>query len=70
MKKKNLFATLQSVKKGVGSGVGSGSGSGTDQDPFVRCMDPGIRIRTKMSQIPNTVLGKVGVKMAFVAGLC
>jgi hypothetical protein len=23
-------------------------------DPLVRCTDPGIRIRTKMSRIPNT----------------
>ncbi len=38
------------MKKVVGSGVGSGSGS----DPLVRGTDPGIRIRTKMSRIPNT----------------
>jgi hypothetical protein len=25
-----------------------------DQDPLVRGTDPGIRIRTKMSRIPNT----------------
>ncbi len=28
-----------------------------DPDPFIRGMDPRIRIRIKMSQIPNTVSG-------------
>ena len=46
-----------------GSGFGSGSGSfpflinvlrDPNQDPLVRGADPGIRIRTKMSRIPNT----------------
>jgi hypothetical protein len=39
-KKKFFFASLNSMKKGIG---------GTD---------PGIRIRTKMSRIPNTVAHK------------
>jgi hypothetical protein len=30
----------------------------TDPDPLVRGMDPGIRIRTKMSRIPNTASDK------------
>jgi hypothetical protein len=49
---KNIFfASLKSLKKGVRSGVGS-----PDPDRLVRGSDPGIRIRirTKMSQIPNT----------------
>ncbi len=28
-----------------------------DPDPLVRCANPGIRICTKMSRIPNTALG-------------
>ncbi len=46
---KNFFCilTVKSMKKEVGSKVRSGS-------ILVRCMDPGIRIRTKMSRIPNT----------------
>ena len=35
------------MKKGVGSGLDP------DPDPLVRGTDPGIRIRTKMSRIPN-----------------
>jgi hypothetical protein len=38
------------MKKGVGSGFGSGTGSGS----LSQRRDPGIRIRTKMSRIPNT----------------
>ncbi len=34
------------MKKGVDPGL--------DPDPLVRGTDPGIRIRTKMSRIPNT----------------
>ncbi len=46
---KNIcFASLKSVKKGVGSGVGSGAGSISQR------YESGIRIRTKMSCIPNT----------------
>ncbi len=41
--KKNS-ASLKSLKKGVGSGP----------DPLVRGTNPGIRICTKMSRIPNT----------------
>jgi hypothetical protein len=41
----NFFASLKSLKKGVGSGVGSGSGSVSQRY---------VRIRTKMSRIPNT----------------
>jgi hypothetical protein len=55
-KKKLFFASLKSLKKGVGSGVGSGvrSGSGAGFGSLVRDTDPRIRIRTKMSRIPNT----------------
>jgi hypothetical protein len=42
LKEKNaFFASLKSMKK--------------VPDPLVRGTDPGIRIRTKMSRIPNTV---------------
>jgi hypothetical protein len=43
--KKFFFASFKSLKKGVG-----------DPDPglSVRGTDPGIQIRTKMSQIPNS----------------
>ncbi len=46
------------MKKGVGSGVGSGSPA--DPDPLVRGTDMGIqiRIRNKMSRIPNTLFQK------------
>jgi hypothetical protein len=44
-KKLILFATVKSLKKGIGSGV--------DPDPLVRGADTRIRIRTKMSRIPN-----------------
>ncbi len=47
--KKNYFlASLKSLKKGVDPELDP------DPDPLVRDMDLGIRIRTKMSQIPNT----------------
>jgi hypothetical protein len=44
MRRKNFFASLKSMKKGVGSGVGSGSisqrfGSG-DPDPHQNVEDP------------------------------
>ncbi len=32
-----------------------------DPDSLVRCTDPRIRIRTKMSRIPNTVLNPLGI---------
>ncbi len=46
------------LKKGVGSGVGSWSGFGAGSSPLIRGTDPGIRIRirAKMSRIPNTCL--------------
>ncbi len=50
-KNKNFFASLKSMKKGVGSGVGSGSVS---QRRGSANPDPQIRIRTNMSQIPNS----------------
>jgi hypothetical protein len=48
MKKKNFFASLKSMKKGVGSGVRSGSGSisqkygswDPDPDPQQNVTDP------------------------------
>ncbi len=40
-----FFPSLKSLKRGVASGVGSGS---------IRGADPRIRIRIKMSRIPNT----------------
>ncbi len=47
----NFFlASLKSRKKGVGSKVGSGSIS----QRYLRIRESGIRIRTKMSPIPNT----------------
>jgi hypothetical protein len=48
------FASLKSLKKGVGSGVEPESAP--ELDPLVRGTDTGIRIRirTKMSRIPNT----------------
>jgi hypothetical protein len=53
-KKYGIFflASSKSMMKGVGSGVGSGA----DPDPLFRGKDPRIRIRirTKMSRIPNT----------------
>jgi hypothetical protein len=48
MKKKNFFATLKSLKKGAGSR------SVSVPYPLVRVKDMRIRIRTKMSRIPNT----------------
>jgi hypothetical protein len=49
-KKNNFFASLKSMKKGVGSGVGSGSGAGfisqrygfldPDPDPHQNITDP------------------------------
>jgi hypothetical protein len=42
--KKYFFATWKSLKKWVGSGI----------EILLRGTDPGIRIRTKMSRIPNT----------------
>jgi hypothetical protein len=56
------------MKKEVGAGTGSGSISqrygSRDPDPLVRGTDPGIRIRirTKMSQIPNTGFNTVLVQ--------
>ncbi len=47
-KNNNFFASLKSLKKGVGSGVGSGSIS------LRYRTDPRIRMRIKMSRIPNT----------------
>jgi hypothetical protein len=41
------------MKKEVGSGVGSGAGAGHGSRS-IRGTDPWIRIRTKMSRIPNT----------------
>jgi hypothetical protein len=49
--KNYFFATLKSMKKGVGAGVGSGSEP--DPDPLFKGTDPGIRKRTKMSR-PNS----------------
>ncbi len=43
MKKDDIFASLNSLKKGVGSGVGSGSGSirqSCGLDPLENVMDP------------------------------
>ncbi len=34
-----------------------------EPDPLVRSMDPGIRIRTKMSRIPNTGLNNATLKL-------
>jgi hypothetical protein len=34
-----------------------------DPDPLVRGTDPGIRIRTKMSQIPNTFCWSTGTRV-------
>ncbi len=48
-KYKQFFASLKSLKKGVGFGSVSQRGG----------LDPRIRIRTKMSQIPNTGLGNL-----------
>jgi hypothetical protein len=44
--KKNCFASLKSLKKGLRSGVGSGS--------VVRGAELRIQTRTKLSRIPNT----------------
>jgi hypothetical protein len=38
------------------SGMGPAPGLGPDPDSLVRGTDPGIRIRTKMSWIPNTAV--------------
>jgi hypothetical protein len=43
-----------SVKKGVGSGSISQRCKSGYPDPLARGANPGIRIRTKMSRIPNT----------------
>jgi hypothetical protein len=47
-KKKYFFASLKSLKKGIGSGVGSRSISqrygSTDQDPHQNVTDPGLNI--------------------------
>ncbi len=48
LKKKNKKFFLASLKKGVGPELDP------DPDPLVRGMDPRIRIRIKMSRIPNT----------------
>jgi hypothetical protein len=53
MKKLIFFASLKSMKKEVGSGVGSVAGS-RHGSGSIRGTNPGIRIRTKMSRIPNT----------------
>jgi hypothetical protein len=53
MKKKTYFAAFKSLKKGVGSGLDP------DADPLVRETNPGIRIRTKISQISNTALDPI-----------
>jgi hypothetical protein len=37
----------------------------TDPDPLFRGTDPGIRIRTKMSRIPNTVSQVVSLRFEF-----
>jgi hypothetical protein len=60
--KKNIFlASLKSLMKGDRSGVGFGSGSirGTGTDPQ-------IRIRTKMSRIPNTGCAYVYIQKSSV----
>jgi hypothetical protein len=46
-----FFASLKSLKKGVGFGVGIPE---LDPDPLFRGSDPRIRIRTKISRISNT----------------
>jgi hypothetical protein len=53
--KKFFFGVLKINEKEVGSGVGSGAGSGHGSGS-IRGTDPGIRIRTKMSRIPNTAV--------------
>ncbi len=52
--KKYLFASFKSIKKEVGSGDESGS-----PDPLFT----GIRIRIKMSWIPNTAYGYIQAKL-------
>ncbi len=54
-KKINLYASLKSLRKGVGSGVGP------DPDPLVRGTDPQvqIRMRTKMSRIPTLLFSEI-----------
>jgi hypothetical protein len=60
-----FFASLNSLKKGVGSGSISKKYGSEDPDPhqnvtdpqrptLVRGADPRIRIGTKMTRIPNT----------------
>jgi hypothetical protein len=43
-----FFASLKSIKKGFGSNVRSGSGAGSTTQE--------VRIRTKMSRVPNTTV--------------
>jgi hypothetical protein len=52
MKKIFFLASFKSMKKGVGSDP--------EPDPLVRGTNPGIRIRirTKMSRIPNTAFNQ------------
>ncbi len=69
MKKNNFFASLKSLKKESDPELDPEVDPELDpepdplirctdpdpeQDPLVRGTDPGIRIRTKMSRIPNT----------------
>ncbi len=56
-KKKNFLASLKSMKKGVSDpelDPEPVQDLEPDPDPLFRGTDPGIRIRTKMSWIPNT----------------
>ena len=58
--KKIFPASLKSMKKGIGSGVGS------ESDPLVRGTDPGNRIYTKMSWIPNPTLRSIYNRRIFL----
>ncbi len=53
---KIFFASLKSIKESDPELDPDPPELGPDPNPLVRGTDPGIRIRTKMSRIPNTAL--------------